>query len=860
MKKIALLVILTLFMWPSMRAAESFVAFAPSSGFKQIQLENTSILVSAQDEKAVLHAAQSLVGDFERVTGKKISLVNQPVNGRSSIVVGTLGSSVIRKYVKQGVIDAKSLKGKWEKYVIATASDGNLVIAGSDRRGCVYGIYELSRQIGVSPWYWWADIPVAHHEQIFIKPGKYTDGEPKVKYRGIFINDENPCLQTWARKKFGGMNAKMYAHVYELLLRMKANLLWPGMWGSFKEYKPLVPILKNEDGEYEGNCFNEDDPDNPRLADEMGIVVGTSHHEPMQRSQQEWIRHKANYGNGEWNYMTNEQALKRFFREGIEHTKNYESLITIGMRGDEDRPMADAGGREANMKMLKKIFDDQRQIISQVTKKPAGKTPQVWTLYSEMLDYYNDGFDVPDDVTVMLCDDNWGDLRKVPTLADRHHRGGFGMYYHFSYYGAPRAMKWLQQMQIQHVWQQLSLAYDSGIDRIWMANVGDIKPAEFMTQFFMDLAWNPKKFNPENLMDYTREFCSQFAPDHADEAAEILDTYDKYAARISAEMLDDQTYSLATGEWKQVRDEFLALEAKALRLKEHIAPDAQAAYNQIILYPVQAMANLYDLYYAVANNKKLYAEGDMEANEWADYAEKCYQRDSLLTYYYNKVMMDGKWNHIMDEVHIGYTTWHAPQFNKMPEVKRLSSAQERKGGYVYEETGGTVVMDARKYFSATADEKMQWTVIPHLGKTTSALALMPSTAVPQTSSLSYRMKMSSRLDSVKVRLVFSTIMPYITGGHSVEVGFEGCSAQTFNLNRDMNWQHCYDLMYPAGAARVIEVTATLPLRAVEGDVYQLNVRPLSPGVVLQRIIVDAGGYVPSMLHGVESNGLHPSPF
>ena len=223
-------------------------------------------------------------------------------------------------------------------------------------------------------------------------------------------------MQKWARLKFGGMNSKMYSRVYELLLRMKANLLWPGMWGTFKEYKPMVPVFRNPDGTLEGNCFNWDDPDNPRLADEMGIVVGTSHHEPMQRSQQEWVRTKQNYGNGEWNYMTNEEGLKKFFREGIENTKNYESMITVGLRGDEDRPMADAGGREANMRLLKKIFNDQKKIIYDVMGKKAKDMPLVWTLYSEMLDYYEDGFQVPDDVTVMLCDDNWGDIRKVAPL------------------------------------------------------------------------------------------------------------------------------------------------------------------------------------------------------------------------------------------------------------------------------------------------------------------------------------------------------------------------------------------------------------------------------------------------------------
>lgn len=822
--------VLAAVMTPGVNAAQQFIAFKPAEGYQRIDLANAGILVDNKEDKAVHHAVDNLKEDIARATSPGIPKVGEKV----SIVIGTANSPLIRKYIRQGVINGNDLKGKWEKYVIA-ACDTDIVIAGSDRRGCVYGIYELSRQLGVSPWYWWADIPVVRHDDIYIKKGVYTDGEPKVKYRGIFINDENPCMQKWARMKFGGMNSKMYARVYELLLRMKCNLLWPGMWGSFKEYKPLVPILKNEDGTYEGNCFNWDDPLNPKLADEMGIVVGTSHHEPMQRSQQEWIRTKANYGNGEWNYMTNGEALRRFFREGIENTKDYECMITVGMRGDEDRPMADAGGREANMRLLKRIFDDQRQIINGVMGKRAKDMPLVWTLYSEMLDYYDEGFQVPDDVTIMLCDDNWGDIRKIPTPDTRHRKGGFGMYYHFSYYGAPRAMKWLQQMQIQHVWHQMDIAYRSGIDRVWIVNVGDIKPAEFPTQFFMDMAWNPDRFNPDNLMEYTRDFCSQFAAGHAGEAAEVLNSYCKYAARITAEMLDENTYRTDNGEWKRVRDEFMVLETEALRIYLMLNEDCRDAYKQIILFPVQAMANLHDLYYSVAMNRHLASIDDMEANHWADRAEKCFERDSLLCRDYNKVMTGGKWDGMMDEVHIGYKTWHAPQYNIMPQVVRFDSTSARHGGFINEMQCGTAYIDARRYYSAATPEGSSWTVIPHLGKTSSALTLMPSLASTDGAALTYRIKTAQTVDSMRVKVVFSTVMPFIKGGHDVELGFTGCSAKTINLNKDMNWQHCYDLMYPAGAARVIEIETVLPAMKAAGGCYELNLRPLVPGIVIQGI-------------------------
>ena len=878
-------------------AAERFIAFTPEKGYWKADICNMRILVDRNEDKAILHALENLKNDISMVCGERVEQQNvfampneqsqnlfetsavarqglMKSNGSGiagEIIVGTLDSPLLSRFLKGEIIKREELKGKWEKYVIVPiAAKGNrgasIIIAGSDRRGCVYGIYELSRQLGVSPWYWWADIPVVHREDVYLKEGCYTDGEPKVKYRGIFINDENPCMQKWARLKFGGMNSKMYFRVYELLLRMKANLLWPGMWGTFKEYKPLVPVFQNPDGTNEGNCFNWDDPENPRLADEMGVIVGTSHHEPMQRSQQEWVRTRENYGNGQWNYLTNEQGLKKFFQEGIENTKDFDCMITVGMRGEEDRPMEDAGGREENMRLLRKIFNDQRTIINRVMGKRAKEVPLVWTLYSEMLDYYEDGFQIPEDVIVMLCDNNWGDIRKIPVpnsgKQTKTGKGGYGMYYHFSYYGGPRAMKWLQQMQIQQVWHQMDLAYRSGIDKVWITNVGDIKPAEFMTQFFMDMAWNPEKFNHANLTEYTEHFCRQFAGKHSYEAARILSLYNKYASRQTAEMLDEKTFSLTTGEWKQVRDEFMALEAEALRLKEEIAPNSRDAYNQIILYPVQALANLYDMYFSLAMNRFLAERNDSEANVWGKRVEYCFKRDSLLTHFYNKVMKDGKWDGIMEQVHIGYTSWHAPQFNTMPSVSKVEEGEKMTGGYVFEEHGGEVIIDARHFFSVETPEGMDCIEIPWLGKISSAIEIRPLSPLHPMlchdgnggfGSLSYRFVSSCPKEKMKVRVVFSSVMPFIKGGHNVEMAFEGCEPVVRNLNKDMNWKHCYDLMYPAGAARVIEVEVELQAKPIEGNVYQLNIRPLAPGLVFQRVVIDLGGYQTSLLHGIESS-------
>ena len=850
----------------SMRAGlpvENFVVGEAGNGnFPLVTPQEVAALCYDRNEHAgVVRAIRDLQEDVLRVTGRS-PRVTLEKGAALPVIIGTLGrNALVTDRVERGILRAEDLDGKWESFVIAVVDNPAagmpraLVIAGSDKRGTIYGIYELSRRLGVSPWYWWADVPVKRREAVYVKADTYVvSGEPKVKYRGIFINDEFPCMTEWAREKFGGLNSQMYAHVYELLLRLRANMLWPAMWGSFKEYKPLVSVPKDEDGLFAGNCFNEDDPDNPRLADEYGIVVGTSHHEPMQRSQQEWIRHKQDYGNGEWNWLTNKEAIKRFFREGIENTKDYESMVTIGMRGDEDRPMTDAGSREANFRVMEEIIAEQRKIIRKATGRPAEEMPQVWTLYSEVLDYYDGGLDVPDDVIVMLCDDNFGHVRRLPSLEEERHPGGYGMYYHVGYYGAPRASKWLTMSALPEMWEQLSATYDYGVDKFWILNVGDIKPHEYAIDFFMEMAWNPDTFRVDNLQDYAEKFCAmQFGERQAREAAALLSAYGRYASRVTAEMLDAETYNLESGEFKAVRDEFMALEARALR--QYLTLDAAChdAYKELVLFPIQGMANLYDMYYALAMNRKLAAEGNAEANAWADRVEACFVRDSLLCYDYNHRVADGKWNHMMDQVHIGYTEWHAPRHNRMPEVKRVAERQDGLlTGYVFREKAGVVSMEAEHVFAVEDAAEAAWTVIPGLGRTLSGLALMPYTAATDGARADYRMRIDAVRDSVDVYLTFAATMPFLPGGHHASVALDGSVEATIGLNQDLTWENKYTLMYPTAAARIISKRVRLPLPETSDGMHTLTYRPLQPGVVLEKVIVDCGGYEPTHLGMPES--------
>lgn len=810
------------------QAAEQFIEFTPSQHSVELtsstrqQAEKVIISIDDTEFNGVKIAAENLCSDFERVTGRGALLVSNSAN-RPKIIVGTIEKSkTIGRLIKQGVIDGKALKGRREKFIITTMGEGNdatLIIAGSDKRGAIYGIYELSQQMGVSPWHYWADVPTPRHENIFVTPGTYTDGEPAVRYRGIFINDEWPAFGNWAREAHGGINSKMYVHMYELILRLKGNFLWPAMWGS---------------------AFYADDPESSRLADEMGIVMSTSHHEPMARNHQEYARNRKKYG--AWNYETNQEGIDRFFREGIERLGDKEEVVTIGMRGDGDEAM----GKNANVALLERIVANQRKIIADVTGRPAKKTPQVWALYKEVQEYYEKGMRVPDDVILLLCDDNWGNVRLLPELGEKKHKGGYGMYYHVDYVGGPRNTKWINVSQIQRIWEQMSLTYDYGVDQIWVLNVGDLKPMEMPIDFFLKMAWNPKQFNAGNLMAYTEDFCrEQLGDKAAKEAARILNLQGKYVHRCTAEMLSAKTYSLETGEWDRVLGEYKRLEADALNQYMDIAPQYKDTYNELILFPVRAMANLYDMYYAYAMNEKLAAMGNIEANAWAKKARACYDRDSVLCAQYNHKIADGKWNHMMDQVHIGYTSWQEPKKRYFPATKQVEAgttqATATKGeatlqrGYVFRKQNNVVAMEAEHYFSLTNAKDAQWTIIPDFGKTLSGLALMPYTASTDGGQVTYAFNSNTQqAEKATLHLYLAPSFPFNGNrGHRVKVCIDGKEVSTININKnqrnDYKWQ----------GQRINLQSIPLPIEPRDG-MHELTICPLDPGVVLERIVINWG--------------------
>ena len=913
-----------------------FALTAAAQGFPLVTKATgaTPIYVDPNDHWLVKKAAQLLQEDIQRVTGIKPPIVDSLPTSRS-IIIGSMDSSqTIRTLLRQHRLPEK-LSGKWEAYSLTTLPNA-LVIAGSDRRGTAYGALELSRLIGVSPWYYWADVPVPHKEELYFdEPNIVSDG-PAVKYRGFFINDEAPALSGWVHEKFGNLNHHFYEHVFELLLRLKANYLWPAMWG---------------------NAFNDDDTLNPILANQYGIVMGTSHHEPMLRAQQEWKR----YGSGPWDYTANARFLDSFWRIGIQHMDHHESIVTVGMRGDGDMPMQEG----SNIALLEKIVGKQRDIIADVTKRPATETPQSWALYKEVQDYYDKGMRVPDDITLLLCDDNWGNLRKLPQLGETPRTGGYGLYYHFDYVGGPRNYKWINTNQLSRAWEELHLTKAYGADKIWIVNVGDIKPLEFPTQFFLDYAWDPKSIPAEKLPTYTREWATQqFGPAHAAAIADILTRYTQYNARRKPELLSPDSYSLTHyREWETVAGDYKQLAATAQKLAYQLPANYQDAYYELVLYPVLASANLYELYYTVAQNRVYAAQGRAMTNELAAKADTLFANDSLLALHYNHDIAAGKWSHMMDQTHIGYTSWQEPRHNIPPRTDTIELANgpmwgiavegstkwwpaettaanlpafnpydhqqhsidifnrrntpfdftihadapwitlSSSGGRVHKEqriwvdirwdrlppsaqtatltitgpepqsipiivtidrpapppttfrgfleTDGHVAIEAEHFSKAINTSGIQWQVIPGLGRTLSGVEAQPVTAPKQTpDAVSPRLEYSVWLTdtgTIKVQAWCSPLLEFNRKTIHYAVAFDDEVPQLVDLTTGNEKQGTWDKM----VADNIRIAATTHILKKAGA-HLLKFYLVDPGVVLQRLVIDAGGLQPSYLGPPES--------
>jgi hypothetical protein len=627
------------------------------------------IYVDAGDWPGVIRAVSDLQADIQRVTSLAPPITKDANERRPQqlVIVGTIGKSpLIDQLIRERKIDVSGIQGKWESFFLQTLENplpgvtNALVIAGSDKRGTIYGVYDLSEQIGVSPWYWWADVTPDRKNALYVTAGKYQQGEPSVRYRGIFLNDEKPDLDFWVRAKYGerpspvnptdtvaNFNSHFYARIFEVILRLKGNYLWPAMWN---------------------NAFAEDDPDNPRLADEYGIVMGTSHQEPMLRAQKEWDWHQGRQL-GNWNFATHEEALTNFWEGAVRERGSFENIYTIGLRGENDTAMVQ--GQAESIRLLQRIVDIQRKMLARWVNPDVSKVPQVWTLYKEVQGYYENGLRVPDDVTLLWAEDNWGNIRRLPTAGERSRPGGAGVYYHFDYHGGPRSYQWINTNPIAKIWEQMSLAKQYGADRIWIVNVGHFKGYEFPMEYFLNLAWDTTRWNNERINEYTRLWAErEFGAAYAVDAAEIIAKYSKFNGRRKPELLDANSYSLVNfNEYERVVEEYNALAAKAASIYDRLPASKKDAFYQLALFPAKASAQVNEMYFAAAKNALYAQQGRASANDMADRTRELFKADGDLMTYFNKVFAGGKWDHFMDQSHIGYTSWADPPQNNMNAIR-----------------------------------------------------------------------------------------------------------------------------------------------------------------------------------------------
>lgn len=813
-----------------------------------------ALLVEAGTDTAVTLAADNFAADLQRVSGQTPHRMTTTSTASGDlIVVGILGHSpAIDDLIARGKIVANDLAGQWEAFrqIVVDAPfpgiDRALVIVGSDRRGAVFGLYDLSEKIGVSPWYWFADVPVRRQSDIFVTAGSRRD-QPAVRYRGLFINDEDPGFSTWANTRFGGINADMYQHVFELILRLRGNYLWPAMWAP--------------------KAFNDDDPRNMVLADAMGVVMGTSHHEPLTRAQDEWHRNtEGGVTGGRWDYATNGANLRSFWRGGVERMMSrgggrpFETLLTIGMRGDGDEAMAEGTA----IPLLEQVVADQRSIIADVTGRPASETPQVWALYKEVQDYYDHGMQVPDDVILLFADDNWGQIRRLPTEA-RQRAAGYGVYYHFDYVGGPRNYKWLNTVQIEKTWQQMDLAWQRGARSLWIVNVGDIKPMEFPISFFLRQAWDPEAMTLEALERFPEDWSTAtFGPDHASEIADLVTRYSQYAARRKPELIDATSFPLGAltpealdgGEFGAMIAEWHALEQRAEALRVQLPDDQQAAYFQLVQHPIRAMTNLYDLYYAVAWNRRLAAVNDPRANAFADAAEAAFHRDAEITAEYHAIS-DGKWDGMMLQTHIGYTTWQQPATQVMPEVTRVAAtATPNADAFSAAPARPTdlITIEAPDFSRAVDGAGLAWRAIPHLGRTSGGVTAFPQGQDATTQADGVRLEYDFNLERGGDLQALIYLVPTLdTTGHArltfgvsiddgpmtivVDRQIPAPNATTMQEQRDWN---------EAVMSNARLLRTTFP--GVAAGRHVLKIWRLDDNIVLQRIVI-ASGPVPTSYLG-----------
>ena len=783
---------------------------------RTFKVKNSTIRFDKTETYQVVRAIGDLRNDITTVTGT--------TGGPSEIVVGTYGSKSIKSMIAKGILKENDLKGKWESYVITVTNEKKprLVIAGSDKRGTIYGIYDVSQRIGVSPWYWWADVPTAKNPDAAVDCDYYASGEPTVKYRGVFINDEDWGLKPWSSTNFekalGDIGPKTYAKVCELLLRLKANMLAPAMHsctGAFYSH-----------------------PESKVVADSFGIIITTSHCEPLllnNAAKSEWDEQR----DGDWNYKTNKATIYKKWDDRLAEASQYENIYTTAMRGVHDAGLRGNLPMEERVPLIEKVIKEQRDLLKKhnaYTPNAGGVVPQIFVPYKETMDIYENGLQVPDDITLVWVDDNYGYMKRVSNPDEQKRSGGAGVYYHISYLGAPHDYLWIYSTPPVLMYEELKKAYDHGADRYWLLNVGDIKPMELGIQTFMDMAWNIHNFSFDNVNRHQSNLLEQLFG--KGNYQDILDTYMRLAWSRKPEYMgweyewDDaahtglkpteysfQNYSEAQqrlADYQRICDE---VEQMGNKMKSESEQRA-AAFFELLQHPVQGAYQMNRKFLMAQLNQELLAAGrKAEANWAARQMQAAYDSINALNRRYNE-QLDGKWRGMM-----ALAPAFCALFQNKPEVTYTAGAGEKPVNLTpkHQPLTGCYVVNLSQYAHKSSDAQL----VKGLGY---------DWQVVQLGEVSYQLPQIAA-DSIDVCFYAVPFWPIYKGkSNRIAVSIDGGQPQIFENNFAEYGRSWKDQVMRNGIGCQLHFAINQ-----QATHHTITFKALDPGQMLQKAIINWGG-------------------
>lgn len=798
-------------------------------------LKTAGLVCDDRKSESAMLALRALRKDIGLLSGRLPSIADSVLTGHSQLIAGTLGDSrTIDMLARKKLIPAALVTGKWETFGLSVITDPSdrgkclLIIFGSDPRGTAFGILELSRMLGVSPWVWWADVKPKPMKNIFVRSGKMIIGPPSVKYRGFFLNDEDWGLRPWAAdnmdRDIRDIGPRTYERVFELMLRLKANYLWPAMHPGTKAFWYYA--------------------ENPILARRYGILMGSSHHEPMLRDTEfEWNENfKQEYGkdHGEWRYDTNKDEIYRFFDDRVKQSVGNPAIYTIGMRATKDGGMSGPGSVAGKIEILESVMRDQRDILTKRLKKPADQIPQVFCPYKEVLELYRAGLRVPQDVTITWVDDNHGYIRQLPNPVERLRSGGSGIYYHFSYWGLPQDYLWLSSTSPVLTSFEMSKAFALNARRIWVFNVGDIKPAELELEFAMDLAWNVSRWPPEKAHQYVYYWAGKtFGPQLATEIGNIKSLYYKLAAAGKPEHLNGTQFS--SGEIDQRLLDYDRLVRTVERTEKAVPARLKDAFFELVAYPAKAAAAMNRKIFFARKSEEAASAGGRMAGTYAHWAMSAYREISELGMHYNHRIAGGKWNRMMDDHPRGRDIFGPPLPHVSSAVAEKGDSTSLHGQYINK-------TDAVSYF-LKGNDNGHLRRITGLGSSGAGLTVWPLSShsygkanMSHAPFAEYRLRAAKGQNVLNIKCL-PTFPLYIGMQLRYAVSVNGSAPEPVNIASEAEssvWSANVLRGYSMGSTPFVSQTAAM---------VRIRIYFPDPGLVLSQLTVTAEG-APKRLPGV----------